>query len=242
LTNRGGRISLMKRIILLSILFFSLTCGIALAQPINQTDWNTFTITTYYPSPHGVYNRMEVKKALSVGNFTGAPSGLDSVLNLDAGQFFVGESMILKSQASSNPPDGIAGQLIYVNNTTNKERMLKFHNGTQWVNATGYSACITNQTCDACPNGQQCRPACAAPCTGSCCTYGCKSSANSGKLSDSPPYVCHCCSYNSGCSGSCVAGTHEVSRVQTSTQTVTCVSGPPSTCTATGGTIICAYD
>jgi hypothetical protein len=50
----------MKRIILLSILFFSLTCGIAFAQPINQTDWNTFTITTYYPAPYGVYRNMRL--------------------------------------------------------------------------------------------------------------------------------------------------------------------------------------
>jgi hypothetical protein len=32
-----------------------------LAQsPYNQTDWNTFTITTYYPAPYGVYRNMRL--------------------------------------------------------------------------------------------------------------------------------------------------------------------------------------
>jgi hypothetical protein len=85
----------MNKLILVFI--FTLTlCATALAQT-NQTDWNTFTITTYYPAPYGVYRNMRLNP-------------------------------------SDEPTNGVEPGVMYYNQT---EDMMKFYNGSTWLNMTG---------------------------------------------------------------------------------------------------------
>lgn len=94
----------------------------------NQSE--SLTISTYYPSPYGVYRTLQVKKGLAVGG--SGPSAVDS---LSQGQLFINNSVILNALPSTPASaSGRAGQVIYVGGT---EHMLKFHNGTAWVNVTG---------------------------------------------------------------------------------------------------------
>ena len=126
---------------------------VLLIPAISQAQSNyseTLTITTYYPSPYGVYRNLEVKRGLAVGDIT--QSSLGSMDNLTSGQLYINNSVILNT-LSTTPANtsGKAGQVIYVNNTTSGERMLKFHDGMKWVNATytGYpiGTCSGTQTC-----------------------------------------------------------------------------------------------
>ena len=167
----------------LMIIFILTSFSLTFAQS-NYSE--TLTITTYYPSPYGVYRNLEVKSGLAVGDITQGP--LNSMDNLTSGQLYINNSLVLNSLPGTPVPAfSKAGQVIYVNNTISGERMLKFYNDTAWVNAT-CSTCIANQTCGACPTGTkmcyanctegstcaacpitapQCRPACAA--CNSCC-------------------------------------------------------------------------
>ena len=133
----------MLRTILTLILLLTVTIP-AFAQS-NYSE--TLTITTYYPSPYGVYHNLEVKSGLAVGG-----SGYSTVNNLKEGQLFINNSVILNSfSATPENSTGKAGQVISVGGA---DKMLKFHNGNKWVNAT--FNCLTNQTCAACPSGQRC--------------------------------------------------------------------------------------
>jgi hypothetical protein len=49
----------MKRLKPFFILPLFLSLELAFAQ-YNQTDWNTLTITTYYPAPYGVYRNLRL--------------------------------------------------------------------------------------------------------------------------------------------------------------------------------------
>ena len=157
--------SLLKR--LLPCLKISVVFILFLTPAFAQSNYSeTLTITTYYPSPYGVYRNLEVKRGLAVGDITKGPLG--SMDNLTSGQLYINGSVILNSLPGTPAPAfSKAGQVIYVNNTTSGERMLKFHDGNAWVNAsyTGYPACLTNQACTACPSSppnQQCRVPCTA--------------------------------------------------------------------------------
>gem|GEM_PF-3427427 len=130
----------MTRLTLAILLSF--LASYAFAQS-NQND--TFTISTYYPSPRGIYKTLEVKHSLAIGEVRNDPK-IFTMENLSLGQMYVGNSIILKSQAY-DPPNGKEGQIIYVG----PDEMLKFHNGTGWVNATAPPPPL-------CTNGQICRP------------------------------------------------------------------------------------
>jgi hypothetical protein len=121
----------MLKIVYALIIFAGLLTGIPTAARADET----LTISTYYPSPYGVYRRLEVKRAIAVGG-----NGFSTVNGLRAGQMFVNQSIILNN-LTSLPSAATArqGQLIYYG----PEHMLKYRNDTQWVNAT----CPVNQQC-----------------------------------------------------------------------------------------------
>jgi hypothetical protein len=95
-----------------------------------QTD--SISITTYYPSPNAAFRDLETKRVCAVGNISdsGNPS-YDSLSELQDGQLYVGESIILKP-LSSYPTSPKPGELIY-NSGISK---LQFFNGTAWVTAS----------------------------------------------------------------------------------------------------------
>ena len=142
----------MSKIVCILLALVCLQAGMPFFALAQSNYSETLTITTYYPSPYGVYRNLEVKSGLAVGDITQGPLG--SMDNLTSGQLYINNSLVLNSLAGTPAPAfSKAGQVIYVNNATSGERMLKFHNGNVWMNATGYPACIANQTCGACPTG-----------------------------------------------------------------------------------------
>ena len=90
----------------------------------NQTE--SLSVTTYFPSPNAVFNKMEVRGKLVVGNITDShTNGITSINDLKQDQVFVTDRIILGWQTSEpNPPH--EGQIFY-NNTSAK---LEFYNGT----------------------------------------------------------------------------------------------------------------
>jgi hypothetical protein len=132
-----------SRIAYTIILFAGLLTGVSMAQQVQKDE--ILTISTYYPSPYGVYRRLEVKRGLAVGG-----SGFTTVNGLTPGQMFVNNSLILNTLLTT-PLDsaGKAGQLIYVGGTA---RMLKYHDGSKWVNVT-----LTPPPPPPCPPGNSCQ-------------------------------------------------------------------------------------
>jgi hypothetical protein len=86
----------------------------------------TIAITTYLPSPNGVFGTLEVRKGIAIGNVTS-----DIANNLTDGQIYLGESIIFSNLTSDPPTPCREGQIIY----NGPEHMLKFCNGTAWVDA-----------------------------------------------------------------------------------------------------------
>ena len=91
----------MKSFIIVVILL-SLTIT-AFAQGGNET----ITITTYYPSPYGVYRDLNAMKSFAVGNFTS-----QEVQNLNPGQLQVKESIAVGDIAASDVAGLKQGDLL----------------------------------------------------------------------------------------------------------------------------------
>lgn len=122
-----------RKIIILAIVSY-LCAGFPIlalgqSQGTRKTE-DTFTINTYYPSPQGIYRTIEAKRSLAVGEVKNDHK-ISTIDNLAAGQLYVGNSIILRSQAS-DPANGKPGEIIY----NSPDKMLKFFNGTAWVNVT----------------------------------------------------------------------------------------------------------
>lgn len=95
-----------------------------------------FTITTYYPSPVGIYNELMVKK-MSVG---------DTNKDGDVNSFDlpVLEGSIVFAPQTGNPqtdwPAGKEGELAY----SRDEASFYYYNGSEWVRqGGGYRVCIS---------------------------------------------------------------------------------------------------
>lgn len=213
----------MRRMLLTILL--ALFTSSAFAET-NQTD--TFTINTYYPSPRGIYRTLEARTSFAVGDVHNDPK-IGSMTNLNNGQLYVGNSIVLKSQ-TNDPPTGKAGQIIY--NSTGK--LIKFYNGTAWVNATGYPL-------GTCKTGETCRPNttwiyCVAPNT---CNN--PSAVGPGHYAGIAYYVLNCpvsggnCWLNGGSGpASCPSGQHAATDI-----TGACSSGHFTSCQHY---MVCVYD
>jgi hypothetical protein len=195
--------------------FLLLFCiGICAGFPVFALGQNneTLTIVTYYPSPYGVYRNLEVRRGLAVGNITGSSVG--SMANLNPGQLFINNSMILNPLLTTpTDSEGKEGQLIYVGGTTN---MLKFHNDTTWVNTTCSAACPGCGSSD----GQILS---SAPAISTLCS---SSTASSVTVNSSGAYIWNCSSSAGKTVTFCSAAPGLCSGIHTSIQ-----------CIAAGGTV-----
>lgn len=107
--------------------FIFVSCAVS----FSQNDGNeTLTLTTYLPSPNAVFNQLEAKTKLVVGDITHsntAENHIATINDVTDDQLFVENSVIFGNQTSS-PASPKAGQ-IYFNNTS---KTLEFNNGTGW--------------------------------------------------------------------------------------------------------------
>jgi hypothetical protein len=98
------------------------------------------TITTYYPSPYGVYNKLQSNK-LAVGD-TNADGELNSSdLPPADGQIYAARGVILKPQSSLPADNLLTGELAY----KSSDKTLYHYDGTAWA-AVGGSASSSGVT------------------------------------------------------------------------------------------------
>jgi hypothetical protein len=98
----------------------------------------SITITTYYPSPYGVYNELQTNK-FAVGD-TNVSGGLDSGDQPPAnGQLYTARSVIFKPQSSLPAFDAREDELVY-SDTDNK---FYHYDGSSWVAQGGGTAVMT---------------------------------------------------------------------------------------------------
>ena len=104
------------------------------------------TITTYYPSPYGVYNELQTNKmAIGDTNEDGKLSSDDQPQ--EAGQLQVARSVIFTPQRESPVSGTREGELIYDKLT----KSLRYYNGFVWQSAGG--ACYTHYCYNRGPHG-----------------------------------------------------------------------------------------
>jgi hypothetical protein len=116
----------MSKTAYILLVLVSLQAGLPFFALGGQSN-ETISISTYYPSPYGVYRTLEVKRGLAVGDIKSSSVG--NMNNLQPGQLYINESVILNT-LTATPATGKPGQLIYVGGT---EHVLKYHNDTTWV-------------------------------------------------------------------------------------------------------------
>jgi hypothetical protein len=110
------------------LFFFSLSfLSVLIFNPLALAE-DYITITTYYPSPYGAYNKLQSNK-LAVGD-TNADSELNSSdLPSADGQIYAARSIILKPQASLPDSDELTGELVY----KNSDKTLYHYDGSAWA-------------------------------------------------------------------------------------------------------------
>jgi hypothetical protein len=125
---------MIKKILVLVIVILSAFIFLLYAQERKIIE--EFVITTYYPSPHGVYNELQANK-LAVGD-TNRDGKLDaSDQPPEEGQLQVSRSVIFTPR--NTPGAGVReGEVIY-NSLTNS---LRYFDGTKWLNVGG--VCYTH--------------------------------------------------------------------------------------------------
>jgi len=106
----------------------------------------TFTITTYYPSPYGSYNELSTNKFV-VGDTDGDGKVTSSDQPPKTGSLYVAESVIYKPKAGDpatwNKTNARAGELAY---SSSKADYYTF-NGSTWVAQGGGSTYFLACTC-----------------------------------------------------------------------------------------------
>jgi len=141
----------MRRSFILCTIFIGIIfqASLLFAQSGNET----ITITTYYPSPYGVYGNLQALKSFTVGNFTSS-----EVQDLNPGQLQVKDSIVVGDVAAADAKDVTSGQLYVKESlrleprttspigTPGKEGELAYyndnlyvHNGSTWKIAMGSS-------------------------------------------------------------------------------------------------------
>jgi hypothetical protein len=127
----------------------------------------SFTITTYYPSPYGSYNELQTNK-FAVGDTDGSGSLSVGDQPPANGQIYTARSVIYKPQSSLPAFDVREGELVY----SDSDNKFYYYDGASWVAQGGgtavmYLSCAwgvdfqTNQTTDwatsctppSCPSG-----------------------------------------------------------------------------------------
>ncbi len=111
------------------------------------------TITTYYPSPFGVYNELQSNK-MAVGDTNGDGNLTSADLPPANGQLYTARSVIFKPQLSLPILNVREGEMVY-NNSDNK---VYYYNGSAWVAQGSGTVCYTVYNgnpgvCPSCPAG-----------------------------------------------------------------------------------------
>lgn len=99
----------------------------------------SITITSYYPSPYGVYNELQTNK-FAVGDTDGS-GGLGAGDQPPAnGQLYTARSVIYKPQSSLPASDAREGELVY----NASDDLLYLYNGSSWVKQGGGGGCYVS--------------------------------------------------------------------------------------------------
>jgi len=121
--------------------FFLLALSFILATPFLALAEDSLTITTYYPSPYGTYNKLQSNR-LAVGD-TNADSEMTSAdLPSADGQIYAARSVIYKPQSSLPATDLVTGELAY----NSSDSSLYLYNGSAWA-AVGSGTAVMNLSC-----------------------------------------------------------------------------------------------
>jgi len=108
----------------------------------------SLTISTYYPSPYGVYNELQSNK-MAVGD-TNGNGKLDAGDQPPAdGQLYTARSVIYKPQSSLPESDARKGELVY----SDSDNKFYYYDGSAWVAQGGGGASYTAWGTDACADG-----------------------------------------------------------------------------------------
>jgi hypothetical protein len=116
--------------------------GESLAKEIMSHD---VTFITYYPSPHGIYRKMQ-SSMMTVGNIDGKTSINDADFPSGAvdGQLYIGRSVVFKPQTGSSlPVNSQIGEVVY--NQTDGLWVSSATDGSAWAKVGGSSgSCYTS--------------------------------------------------------------------------------------------------
>ncbi|MFC1657884.1 hypothetical protein ACFL1D_00710 [Candidatus Omnitrophota bacterium] len=119
----------MRKVFVFTGLFLLLGVSIAFAQ-------EEVTITTYYPSPHGVYDELESNKA-AVGDTNGDGQLTQADLPPEDGQMHTARSVIFEPHADKATIDALlnpqSGELAYAA----AEDQWYYYNGALWTTQAG---------------------------------------------------------------------------------------------------------
>jgi len=136
-----------KKVILGSLVLFlavGLVFGFGVLSSFAQEEEKeeTITITTYYPSPYGVYNELQANR-IAVGD-TNDDGQLTAEDQPPAdGQLYTARSVIYKPQSSLPAFDVREGELVY--SETDKE--FYYYDGSKWVKQAGAGTAVISLKC-----------------------------------------------------------------------------------------------
>jgi hypothetical protein len=144
------RMSVKMRLALLLVLGLIFAFGV-----LSCFAEETFTITTYYPSPCGVYNELQSNR-LAVGD-TNISGGLDAGdLPPANGQLYAARSVIYQPQSALPASNARRGELVY-NDSDNE---FYYYNGSAWMPQGGGGGIVITMistygasAAPACPTG-----------------------------------------------------------------------------------------
>jgi hypothetical protein len=122
----------VKNIVAGILLIIIISAFLPTAHSQNQ---ESLSITTYYPSPNGVFRDLEIRSKLAVGNITNSGNTTyDSMAELGNAQMYV--NSIILGNVTVTPgtacPANEAGTLRFNRNF----RKLQFCDGNNWLNAS----------------------------------------------------------------------------------------------------------
>lgn len=96
----------------------------------------SITITTYYPSPYGVYNELQTNK-FAVGDTDGSGNLNAGDQPPEKGQLYTARSVIYKPQGSLPAFNARKGELVY----NDSDNALYLYTGASWVKQGGGGGC-----------------------------------------------------------------------------------------------------
>lgn len=141
------------------------------AEPSQQTQEESVSITTYYPSPYGAYNQLSSNK-FSVGDTNGDGKLTDADQPPEDGKLYVAKSVIYKPQigdpATWSTLNAKEGELAY---SSSKDAFYAY-NGSSWVAQVGAGAVVYAPKCSWNCSLQTSTYSCVGSCSPPSCVQG----------------------------------------------------------------------